>query len=904
VSILSKVRFRLIELEDSLGSLDHAKDGLRDNQKMLRLAVVSAIVCGLGSLQAADLAGKRWIDCDANELLHTVPDLAGTKFDTSQASLDSLLQTTGEELKGMLAKFVDISATEQIHEMRLEADMEESSRRETFRYVIEPGPDSAPERFAEQRLDPATMAPAQPPNGDFLVLGHFYKLLAYLLPQYRKEVSYRYVGSYNGAGTDLVVVAFAQNRDSNQLRSHIGVGEGRAALLQGIVWIDAATHRIVRLRADVMGQVEGSPLQSVSTDIALVPVNFAELGEGYWLPAAVTVHARYAGGDLHSVHRYSDYRLYGIDDDTDPEQKEKHTGVSQAAAVAEDAWELLDRGESLTRESKPADAVTTLREALRLNPELPTARYRVAAALRAANDAAGAEAELRETLKMTPNSGPSHNFLGILLFQRGEVPGAVAELRTAVQLQPADATVHFNLAQALEKTGERKAALEEYRSACTLAPDNAGFKSRYEQLEHAANTPPPAVIPSEATIKVEVRQVLVPVVVTDKQGHHATGLKQADFQVFEDGVEQKISGFSVENAGVASPAPVAPVVSESPAAAPAAAAVAAPPPIRRTYLICIDALHTEFANLVHIRESLVKLFRTEQAGDARYVVISVGANTLVVQDATSDPTTVLKAIDSKDFQKLFLSSRRSSAEADLQFFRRALDQARASCDAGQPECEPMKRNVRSQAMQMAEQDRFYTATFLGQFRSLIDHLRRDPGRRTMILFSDGFQLVPGRLAFELLAAYFPDLPGISLRTVDRMTDLEPLLRLAANSNIPIYTIDARGLYTDSYFDASNGGGTARLGPAVMGAMNHEATEAGATLSEIAAATGGTAFQNSNNIFGGLQRAFADGREYYMLAYVSSNPTADGKFRGISVKVRDSKLVVSAKRGYWATGPSN
>ena len=35
------------------------------------------------------------------------------------------------------------------------------------------------------------------------------------------------------------------------------------------------------------------------------------------------------------------------------------------------------------------------------------------------------------------------------------------------------------------------------------------------------------------------------------KGHHVTGLKQTDFSVFEDGVLQKISGFSVENAGVA-----------------------------------------------------------------------------------------------------------------------------------------------------------------------------------------------------------------------------------------------------------------------------------------------------------------------------------------------------------------
>ncbi len=49
--------------------------------------------------------------------------------------------------------------------------------------------------------------------------------------------------------------------------------------------------------------------------------------------------------------------------------------------------------------------------------------------------------------------------------------------------------------------------------------------------------------------------------------------------------------------------------------------------------------------------------------------------------------------------------------------------------------------------------------------------------------------------------------------------------------------------------------------------NDIATDEGLTLSEIAAATGGTAFKNSNDLFTGLERAFADGREYYVLAYV-------------------------------------
>ena len=89
-------------------------------------------------------------------------------------------------------------------------------------------------------------------------------------------------------------------------------------------------------------------------------------------------------------------------------------------------------------------------------------------------------------------------------------------------------------------------------------------------------------------------------------------------------------------------------------------------------------------------------------------------------------------------------------------------------------------------------------------------------------------------------------------------------------------------------------------PDVLKIMNDSAADSGATLSEIAAATGGTAFQNTNDILGAFERAFADGREYYTLAYVPSDSNLDGKYRTIAVRVRDSKLTVRAKRGYWAT----
>jgi len=53
------------------------------------------------------------------------------------------------------------------------------------------------------------------------------------------------------------------------------------------------------------------------------------------------------------------------------------------------------------------------------------------------------------------------------------------------------------------------------------------------------------------------------------------------------------------------------------------------------------------------------------------------------------------------------------------------------------------------------------------------------------------------------------------------------------------------------------------------------------------------------LLSGIQRAFADTRDYYVLGYVPSNTAMDGSYRTIAVKVSDPKVVVRAKAGYWA-----
>src|ERR1700733_7295614 len=56
-------------------------------------------------------------------------------------------------------------------------------------------------------------------------------------------------------------------------------------------------------------------------------------------------------------------------------------------------------------------------------------------------------------------------------------------------------------------------------------------------------------------IRSETRTVLVDAVAIDKKGKFATDLTQKDFRIWEDGKEQKLTGFSLESSGVSAERP-------------------------------------------------------------------------------------------------------------------------------------------------------------------------------------------------------------------------------------------------------------------------------------------------------------------------------------------------------------
>src|SRR5262249_87182 len=147
--------------------------------------------------------------------------------------------------------------------------------------------------------------------------------------------------------------------------------------------------------------------------------------------------------------------------------------------------------------------------------------------------------------------------------------------------------------------------------------------------------------PSKPTppIKSEAKEVLVTIVVRDARGHHVSGLKSSDFQVFEDGKPERIVGFGVETMAPA-PARIAQganavQVGQSRAKASNNAPKSKDP--LATYLIIVDTVHSSFANFTRVRGALSKFLEKERSTDAQYALIALGRELQLVQDSTRDP---------------------------------------------------------------------------------------------------------------------------------------------------------------------------------------------------------------------------------------------------------------------------
>jgi VWFA-related protein len=138
--------------------------------------------------------------------------------------------------------------------------------------------------------------------------------------------------------------------------------------------------------------------------------------------------------------------------------------------------------------------------------------------------------------------------------------------------------------------------------------------------------------------------------------------------------------------------------------------------------------------------------------------------------------------------------------------------------------------------------------------------------------------------------------GISKSGIDNQAQLEATINAATKANVAIYPLDARGLMGDPPGGAANSASSRGSGMFTGSTINSQrasVNDSQETLSTLAADTGGKVFLDSNDLALGMSQVQEQFRSYYILGYNTTNSTLDGKYRKITVKLKNSALA-SAK----------
>jgi VWFA-related protein len=393
----------------------------------------------------------------------------------------------------------------------------------------------------------------------------------------------------------------------------------------------------------------------------------------------------------------------------------------------------------------------------------------------------------------------------------------------------------------------------------------------------AQEEPPPR-------FEAEVEQVVVDLVVVDKEGRPVRGLTAEDLALSEDGIPQEIVSFeAVALPDAPSPRPVAPPrVSKN---------TELTAQRGRTFVIVLDDVH-----LTPQRErdakAAVAAFLTEGVREGDYVtLVATSGDAWWTARMESGRDKLIDMLDRIAARRVFDISleRMTDWEAlrihiyrDEQVARRVMQRFRDLGVMTVVEAEPddpfsgttIDPFVTARAREVYFEARTRSQVTLDTLRRVLDGLGRVKGRKSVILLSEGFVHDPNLEEFRRVNA------------------------ASRRANAAIYFVNARGLQgMPVEFSAQFGPPQAER-------------EIGFTLSAMSALddgsegiaddSGGFTVKNTNDLDSGIQRIARETQVYYLIGYNSTNAARDGRFRKIEVKLTDGKdRKVRARKGYYA-----
>lgn len=431
---------------------------------------------------------------------------------------------------------------------------------------------------------------------------------------------------------------------------------------------------------------------------------------------------------------------------------------------------------------------------------------------------------------------------------------------------------------------------------CILAGAGPGSRVRGQQAE----TPP--------TFRTDASYVLTDVFVT-ADGKPVTDLTAADFEVREDGVVQAIRSFEAVRHDLR---PAVGLPRRNPATVAESEAMAADPR-RRVFVVFLDTYHVDRADAMWVRKRLIEFFKDSLGPDDLIAYMTPHMSGADISFSTStDP--ILAYLDANPVWGVADES--AFTETDV------VEKDLSTCFLKDGEA------------WMALRSRLREQKSIQSLRGLVSHLDGlRESRKAVIAVTAGWRLFrdnPTRMSDRANAGRIKGFDPITVNpggvlgpedrhrlggltqgtcdgarmlaaTADSQDMFQDLIGEANRSSTSFYTVDARGLRTETRPH------TATATQAVIEARNRERVPYSTTLDSIRTlgeSTNGMAIVDTNDVENGMRRAAADFNSFYLLGYVSTNGQPDGKYRKIKVSVKRPGVQVRAREGYLARRPDD
>jgi VWFA-related protein len=397
-----------------------------------------------------------------------------------------------------------------------------------------------------------------------------------------------------------------------------------------------------------------------------------------------------------------------------------------------------------------------------------------------------------------------------------------------------------------------------------------------------------AYVPQDPhAIRVQSTMVEVNVVVRDAKGKPISGLKREDFEVYDQGKQQKISLFTAELAHppVAPPPPVVEM-----AAAPPPPPPAVPPKYLGMYF---DDQNMSMGQMVYIRKAAEAYVNKNMEDTDRAAVFT--SSQAVTQQFSSNKQQILDALAKLSSHKRGdsvpgcpLITPYQAYEIELFFNEHndatdlAVSEAMAchTCSTA-PDC---MRFVETRAATVLSLNENNAQDSLGVLGDIIRYMGRMPGKRTLIMASAGFFSLGQKVQ----------------HAQDKMIDA------AIHNGITINTLDAKGLTVGpdpSDLAGANGeqlqareSGNGYAG--MLATMENEV--ANDPMAAIAYGTGGKFFHDNNDMTTGLRQMAETPEASYVLGFSPEEIKDNGVFHNLKVKVPGQHdISIAARPGYFA-----